>query len=252
MNSFPPKQIVEVQGKKIQYVTSGKGTPAIILVNGGGGPIEGWYRVYTELEQMSTVVAYNRSGIGGSDRPTTPQTGAVIVSMLRALLHEIKIAPPYVLVGHSLGGLYVNLFARQFPHEIAAVVFLDAAAPGDEVLQQEPQTPLQKLFNLLMAPLNLIFRKDPNDEVAFVPDTVEQIRNAVPFPAIPVTVVSGGNQSLPPKVQQIRHENQKTLSAISPHGKQIIAAKSGHFPQFTEPEFVVQVIRDVFEQVQGV
>lgn len=254
MKSLPPRQTAQIQGCTLEYITSGSGSPAIVLVNGAGGPLEGWYRVYAELAAISTVFAYNRPGIGGSDRPNSPQTGDVIVTILRELLMTIGIVPPYILVGHSLGGLYVNLFARRFPGEVAGVVLLDAAAPGDEILQHTYQTTLQRGLNAVIGLFDPIFGRDKNREVAFVSETVNQLNNAGPFPDVPLIVVSGGKPISPvfmsAKALQIRRENQMALSALSRYGEQMIAARSGHFPQFSEPERVVRAIQQVHERAK--
>jgi pimeloyl-ACP methyl ester carboxylesterase len=254
MKALPAKQKVQIQGSTMEYITSGSGLPVIVLVNGAGGPVEGWYKVYSELEALSTVFAYNRLGIGGSDRPNSPQTGDVIVSDLRDLLVVADLQPAYVLVGHSLGGFYVNLFARQFPDEVAGVVMLDAAAPGDEILQHEYQTKLQTILNKFFGLFDAIFSKDENGEVNFVPETIAQINSAGPFPDIPLVVVSGGKR--PPALLmsteafEHRAKNQKSLVALSQYGEQVIASKSGHFPQFAEPELVVKVIRQILDSVR--
>lgn len=252
MKTIPHKQKAQIQGAALEYVLSGSGAPPIILINGAGGPVEGWYRVYAELETFSTVFAYNRPGIGGSDRPNSPQSGDVILATLRELLSAVGLNPPYLLVGHSLGGLYVNLYARRFPHEVAGVIFLDAAAPGDEVLQDNYQTPLQNILNKISG----LFKpgKHTHAEVQFVHQTVEQIGNAEPFPDIPLMVISGGKGLSPllvtEKARQVRAENQTALATLSPYGEQIIAAQSGHFPQFTEPELIINAVRQMLERLQ--
>jgi pimeloyl-ACP methyl ester carboxylesterase len=114
-----PKTKIHTPSGKLEYAQSGKEGPAVVLINGGSGPIEGWYKTFHEISEETTVVAYNRLGVGGSDKPSTPQHGDAIVATLRQLLQVVNIHPPYILVGHSLGGLYANLFARQYPNEIA-------------------------------------------------------------------------------------------------------------------------------------
>ena len=64
MKALPQKQKISIRGASLEYVTSGTGSPAIVLVNGSGGPIEGWYKVYAQLKELGTVFAYNRFGIG--------------------------------------------------------------------------------------------------------------------------------------------------------------------------------------------
>ncbi len=138
MQMMPKLAKAAVGGSTLEYAVSGSGKPVIVLVNGAGGPIEGWYKIYAKLEKLGTVFAYNRLGLGGSSKPAEPQTGIVVVETLHTLLNIVGLQPPYVLVGHSLGGLYVNLFARQYPQEVAGAVLLDATAPDDvRMLPQE-------------------------------------------------------------------------------------------------------------------
>lgn len=249
MEALPRKQQARVQGHDLEYVASGAGRPVIVFVNGAGGPVEGWHKVYPAVARLGTAFAYNRLGVGGSDRPHTPQTGDAIVATLRELLAAVGLPPPYVVVGHSLGGLYTNLFARRYPNDVAGVVLLDAAAPGDEVLQREQQSLLQRMSTRVFGVIDTMFRKDPYGEVAFVSETVRQVAAAGPFPDVPLLVVSGGKR-LPSWLMtdaafRVRAKNQQSLSAMSPRSKQMIAARSGHFPQFTEPALVIQAIREV-------
>jgi pimeloyl-ACP methyl ester carboxylesterase len=249
MYALPAKQLVQIGNRQLEYMLSGTGQPTIVLLNGSGGAVEGWHKLYPAIERLGTVLAYNRLGIGRSDRPATPQTGEAIIATLRDLLGALDLAPPYILVGHSLGGLYANLFARRFPTEVAGVVFLDAAAPGDEMLQHQHQTPVQRATKRVFGLVDKIIPANPNSEVACVPETVRQIAAAGPFPAVPLVVVTAGKH--PPSLLMsaeavaMRAANQRTLCALSPHGKQMIAANSGHFPQFTEPSVVVDAIRTV-------
>lgn len=233
-----------VNRQSLEYSISGTGSPTIVLLNGAGGPIEGWYKVLPELETLGTVLAYNRPGVAGSARPTQPQTGDVIITTLRELLAHTGLRPPYVLVGHSLGGLYANLFARLFPAEIRAVVLLDATAPDDVRFLSKESGFIQRA---LQAVINGIFPKDANHETNYLDQTLEHIDQAGPFPAIPLMIVTGGKPSwlMSQKVRQIRARNQTALVAMSPHGQQVIAPNSGHFPQFSEPEVVIQAIRDI-------
>lgn len=246
MRSMPKLLKATINSKTLEYTISGSGRPTIVLVNGSGGPIEGWYKVFAGLEMLGTVFAYNRLGMGGSDKPTEPQTGSRIVTTLHQLLSDVGLPPPYVLVGHSLGGLYVNLFARMFPEDVAGVALLDATAPEDVLQLPQENNGFQRLTQSI---LNLIFGKDIYGETAHLDQTVSEIQKAAPFPNIPLMVVSGGNPSrmTPDKVRHIRSRNQQLLTALSPQGRQVIAVESGHFPQFTEPTIVIQAIRDIVE-----
>lgn len=242
MNQIPKMQTVQVDGAVLEYVYSGQRRPHIVLINGAGGPIEGWYKVFGALEQLGTVLAYNRPGIGGSSKPTQPQSGVVVVETLRSLLRAVGLQPPYVLVGHSLGGLFANLFARMYPQEVSSVVLLEATAPEDIGVLEGLQSPFQRL---LQRAIDGIFRKNPFDETVQVAQTVQQIQAAGSFPDIPLAVVTGRKLRMPPKALKHRLGNQSGLVALSSQGNQIWADTSGHFPQFTQPDLVIQAIQAV-------
>ena len=184
------KHVATIDGVAVEYAVAGNGTPAIVLLNGAGGSLEGWFRVFGPLEAVSTVVAYNRLGIGRSSRPAVPQTGDVVVRMLHALLETLGLRPPHILVGHSLGGLFINLFARMYPDQVAAVVFLEAAAPEDSTLADEHGTGFQRFAQRVV---DAVFGRDWLGEAACVPTTVGMIARAGTFPPVPVVVVSGGD-----------------------------------------------------------
>jgi pimeloyl-ACP methyl ester carboxylesterase len=250
MKPMAPKQQARINGQTFEYVIAGQGAPLIVLINGAGGPIEGWFRVMEPLSALGTVFAYNRPGTGGSGKPAVAQTGEVIVESLRALLRQANLSPPYLLVGHSLGGLAVNLFARTFPDEVSGVVLLDATAPEDVSVMARHQSGFQRFAQRT---LDTLFGKDELGETEHVSHTVGLIQRAGPFPDVPLAVVTGGKPAMtwatPAQALAARAEHQRGLAALSPQGKQIIASRSGHFPQLTEPEVVVEAVRFVTERL---
>ncbi|MEW6648691.1 MAG: alpha/beta hydrolase [Chloroflexota bacterium] len=249
MKTLPKTKIISVEGNVVEYVATGSGSPVIVLINGAGGPIHGWQPVFAELAKLTSVFAYNRAGIGRSSKPTSPQTGLVLVETLRASLLKTGLAPPFILVGHSLGGLIVNLFVRTYPHEVAGAVFLDATAPEDVATMAAYESRPQRILKQL---LDLVFGKATYDEAMYVQQTVALIEQSPAFPDIPVVVVSGGKPALtwltPAPALAARAENQRRLACLSPRGKQIIAKKSGHFPQFSEPAVVIEAVRNILRR----
>jgi pimeloyl-ACP methyl ester carboxylesterase len=249
MGVLPPAKRISVQGRDLEYMVSGEGQPVIVLLNGAGVGLDAWSKLYPTIEHLGTVFAYSRLGDGRSDRPTEQQTGEVIVATLRALVAELRLPPPYVLVGHSLGGLYANLYARLFPNEVAGIVFLEASAPPDVVSIEAYQGAFQRRLERTMIALYRLFGKDPRRQQEEARETARQIATAGTFPDVPVVVVSGAMR--PPSLLmssaafQFRAANQRELCALSPRSKQVIAAGSSHFPQLTEPEVVLQAIREV-------
>ncbi|MBW7475801.1 alpha/beta hydrolase [Paenibacillus oenotherae] len=251
MKPIPKKKVLTTSGS-IEYAQAGEGFPAVILINGGNGPIEGWYKVFHELAAETTVLAYNRLGVGGSDKPSSPQHGDQIVSSLRQLLQGVGLRPPYILVGHSLGGLYANLFARQYPDEIAGVVLLDSSHPQD-LLINDTQNAFIRGINRILRMFDSLSSHRKWNEVQFVEETAKQIRLAGPFPHVPLFVVSGGKKPpmMPEHAFQIRKANQKDLVKLSNQGRHILASRSGHFPQMSEPEIVLQAVQACLNEVRS-
>ena len=245
MKSVPPKLRAKIDSNIFEYITAGNGLPTIVLVNGSGGPIDGWYKIFDSLAELGTVFAYNRLGVGGSSKPGVPQTGDVMVSALRALLLQTNLPPPYLLVGHSLGGLIVNLFARSFPGEVLGVVLVDATAPEDISVMAEYQSAFQRFAQKA---IDTVLGKNEFSETEHVARAVDLFDRAGPFPAIPLIVVTGGKPAMswatPAPALAARAEHQRWLADLSPKGRQIVARQSGHFPQFTEPSVVLDAVRE--------
>ncbi|MDC6168846.1 alpha/beta fold hydrolase [Paucibacter sp. XJ19-41] len=248
MKHLPSKQELTIAGQRLCYTLAGEGEgPVIVLINGSGGPLEAWYKLYPQIAQLgSRVLAYDRPGVGGSAKPTTPQTGAAAVALLRGLLGALALPGPYLLLGHSFGGLHANLFARLHPEEVMGVVLLEATAPADVGSMREHQTAAQRAVNRL---LNLFSRPDPNDEVSQERQTVAQIAAAPPFPAVPLRVITGA-KTLPgwmtsAAALDLRRRHQQGLLALSPQGVQLLAERSGHFPQMSEPALVIEAVAQV-------
>lgn len=248
MYQFPATHQVQVADEIMEYSAAGRGPGTVVLVNGAGGPIEGWYKVYEPLSGLARVFAYNRPGVGRSSKPSRPQTALHMVNSLRNLLLVVDLPPPYLLVGHSLGGLIVNLFARLHPEEVSAAVFIEASTPEDVVVLHRHNTALQRLLAGVvakMAPPN------PNAETEQVTTSVAQIQEAPDFPPIPVTVISGAKHPMAWATADaaiaLRAQHQRELAHLSPLGKQVIASGSGHFPQFSEPQLVVAEIEQAIK-----
>ncbi|MFC4099785.1 alpha/beta fold hydrolase [Paenibacillus xanthanilyticus] len=242
------KSKLQTSAGTIEYALSGEGSPAVILINGGSGPIEGWMRTFHEMAGQTRTLAYNRLGVGGSAKPDRPQDGQTIVSTLRELLQKLGISPPYVLVGHSLGGLYANLFARLHPEEIVGVVLLEASHPEDLVINQT-QGAVVKGLNRVLGMFDRFFPERQWSETHFVDETAKQIAAAGPFPDVPLIVLSGGKRPpmMPEAAYAIRQRNQLDYARMNSHGQQRIAFGSGHFPQMTEPEAVRKAVADCVE-----
>jgi pimeloyl-ACP methyl ester carboxylesterase len=118
--------VVQFEGRDVEVVDAGVGPTTVVFEAGLGDDWHHWNAVASDVSEDTRVFAYSRPGYGESDETDTPRDPAHIVEDLRDLLVSQDIAPPYVLVGHSNGGTYMELFARSYPEETAGLVLVDS------------------------------------------------------------------------------------------------------------------------------
>jgi pimeloyl-ACP methyl ester carboxylesterase len=127
----------EFKNVRLNLDCSGSGTgPTVILDSGGGVPAFGWKFVQADVAKFAHVCSYDRAGYGWSSPGPKPRTSMQVVKELHALLAAAGEKPPYVLVGHSLGGYNIRVYAGQYPAEVAAMVLVDAS--HEDQLQRMP------------------------------------------------------------------------------------------------------------------
>ena len=125
-----PGRLFDVGGHKLHINCAGSGTPTVILAAGLGVPaatMSGWIK--PGLAPTTQVCVYDRAGRGRSELADSPQDGIAIATDLHTLLGEAGIEGPYVLAGHSSGGVYVQVFAARYPDDVAGIVLLDSQPP---------------------------------------------------------------------------------------------------------------------------
>lgn len=249
------KQVSNVDAK-LEYLRAGEGQPTIVFLSGYGADIDAsWSKILPEAKNISTAFAYNRYNYGNSDRADVPQTGEKVIASLRSLLKERRLAPPYVLVAHSLGGMYAQLFAREYPMEVSGVVLIDSSHPDQEEMRSAREGAARRAIGHMTYWFDSVTHPVRHSEIASFSETAKQIKAAMPFPDIPLIVISARKEPswwvASDESVQIFRENQQRLVGLSPQGRQIVARKSGHFIQNDEPEIVLQAIREVVNQVRG-
>ena len=131
----PPGELFDVGDHQLHLYCMGNGSPTVILEAGLGENSLGWHLVQTEASQTTRVCAYDRAGLGWSEGVKKPLSSAEIAQDLHTLLAKAQIEPPYVLVGHSAGGVHVRSFAHLYPDEVIGMVLVDSS--------HEQQTPRQ-------------------------------------------------------------------------------------------------------------
>src|SRR5256885_2868437 len=127
-----PGQRIDVGGFKMHIHCTGQGSPTVILESGLGDTYVSWHKVQPQIAKFARVCSYDRAGLGFSDPSSQPRTSKVMAEELHALLTAANVAPPYVLVGHSMGGFNVRLFASLYRSEVVGIVLADSSHPDQE------------------------------------------------------------------------------------------------------------------------
>ncbi len=129
----PTGRLIDVGGFRLHIHCTGKGSPSIVLDAALGGSSLSWSLVQPELATLSRACSYDRAGFGWSDSGPMPRTAGRIADELRTLLERAGVPPPFLLVGHSFGGLVALIFAHRFRSETAGMVLVDPAHAEDWV-----------------------------------------------------------------------------------------------------------------------
>jgi pimeloyl-ACP methyl ester carboxylesterase len=251
------EKLVDIGGRRLYIKCSGethRDMPVVVMDAGMVSTSEVWSLVQPKVAQFTRICSYDRAGLGKSDRAPQTHTSEDIVNDLHNLLAKAGISPPYVLVGHSFGGMNVRLYASQYPKEVVGLVLVDSTHE-DEIDRMAALLPPEKLKKakpedlVIQGPEDIDFNK-----------SIAQVRAANWHGDIPLFVLTRGSAtfnpndyatpSLAPKFEQIRLELQKELVRRSSRGKQIMAEKSGHNIHRDQPELVIEAIRQAVEEAK--
>jgi pimeloyl-ACP methyl ester carboxylesterase len=227
---------VDVGGYQIYARIFGKSKPFVIFDAGSGDDSTAWNAVAPEVSKFARVVIYDRAGLGRSDaRPgNDPISSQDSVETLKALLKVENIKPPYILVGHSRGGLNMQLFAQKYPKEVAGIVLIDSVSRNQS--SHDPAPPKTSNY----------YR-----EAITFDESREQVKKAGAFPAVPLIVLTATKQHGDPNRELLWRKWQQEITQLSPQGKQIFAWNSGHYIQKQQPELVIDAIYTVIQNMSS-
>jgi pimeloyl-ACP methyl ester carboxylesterase len=254
-----PGDKVDVGGYQLYLYCTGTGSRTVILEAGLEGDDISWKQVQPEVAQFTRVCSYDRAGLAHSDYGPTPRDAEMSATDLHTLLTKADIAPPYVLVGHSFGGLLIRRFASDYPEEVDGLIFVDSLHEDwwEEALALLPP-PGPNDSGRLASFRNYLTDgwRDPssNFEAMDIPAVVEQVRETGDFGDLPIMVMTAGkftvlNPGLPPDLEtalaELFHDLQGRLAELSTVGSQVVVEDSGHNMPRENPQAVVDAIRDM-------
>ncbi|MGH7717909.1 MAG: alpha/beta fold hydrolase [Steroidobacteraceae bacterium] len=263
--------LVDVGGHRLNVQVTGTskpGVPTVVFEGGLGSPLAAWNGVHLTIADSVRTIAYERAGIGASEPASGARPFKGMVAELHALLEKVGAAPPYVLVGHSLGGALINLFAATFPREVAGLVHID---PTDFTQTEADLTALWEILGvqgldsgrklsaqmMTRAPAAVQAERREYDRVER--GGFAEFRAAGVAPDVPIVVLLGTKAdpappgiALPANYDRFwraasdqRMDHFSRLAARASRGTLVITSKSGHFIHVSEPELAVWAIRRV-------
>ena len=252
--------LLSANGQRLYYECAGRGSPTVVLEAGLGGDHRAWAAVAPELARTTRTCAYDRAGLGFSAPDGSHRTGREQVDDLHALLAAARIAPPYVLVGHSYGGLLAHEFAAAHPADVAGLILVDASHPAQARRFLEALGPPRPGENPVRSRLRAFLREEPqNPEGLDMRATFAQAQKAGPIGNKPLVVITAGlenDPSLEPSLKRTLDRTwlslQHELSRLSTDSIHVIAVRSHHnvMSFADQPELVVDAVRAVVQSAR--
>jgi pimeloyl-ACP methyl ester carboxylesterase len=251
----PPGEMVDVGAHSLHINCVGRGSPTVILEAANLGMSAHWVRVQQQLAQTTRVCAYDRAGMGWSEPGPEPRGASQISSELHTLLNGTDTEDPYVLVGHSYGGLYARMYAARYSEEVAGVVLVDSSHPEQFTRSTQGRAMYENtrrmgaviswLARLGVIRLTNFYPAHPDlpsqqheqieafnsstqqvvttvEEFRATPETNAQVRSAGSLGDKPLAVISAGGQSTD------WLEMQDELAALSPNRNHRVVAGATH------------------------
>ena len=237
--------LVEAGARKMFLNCTGNAHgPTVILEAGTGDSSEVWSAVQKQVEQFARVCSYDRLGLGKSDKLPAEHTADQIVDDLHQLLQAAHLPAPYVMVGHSVGGIYVRKYAALNPAEVVGIVFVDSA-------HEEQFARVSQISPEWAKRIHDKFPVDEQRSHGFLPEN-QPLAWHFDKPLIVLeheqAPPSADSDPMAKQSEAVFHILQKDLAGRSKVGQLREAKKSSHYIQRDEPELVTQAIKDVIRE----
>jgi pimeloyl-ACP methyl ester carboxylesterase len=278
--AYPPAgRLVDVGGYKLHLDCRGNGSPTIVMDSGLGGSSLDWSLVQPELARTTQVCTYDRAGMGWSDAGPEPRSPAHLAEELHVLLQNGGVPGPYVLVGHSLAGKNIRMFASVHPADVAGMVLVDARSEVVEATadmrafttaleEQAAQFSFARRFGIArlfgaaiidmplvppaLATQMALFQTTP---AAIVETTQEGLNRTADdetlasanLGSLPLIVIAAGENMGTPDWAAA----QNAMANLSTNGQLIVAEGSGHAVHLDEPAIVIDAVGHLVDEIRS-
>jgi pimeloyl-ACP methyl ester carboxylesterase len=223
----------------------GDGIRTVILESGLGDTLEVWKDIQPRIaDHCARTLAYTRAGYLGSDPAQDgARDSATIVAELRAELKKRNIEPPYVLVGHSLGGLYMQYFARNFPNDVVGLVLVDSTHWNQHMQMDTSANTAYIRGREVTLFMPWIMRRELKDSIP----AGAQVHDSPPAATLPTIVLSStiGPKGETPEAHAVATRMQDEIAADFPGAQHMRVEGAGHYIQRDRPEVVIDAAREL-------
>lgn len=224
---------VDIGGYSIGVHCEGEGSPTVILESGRGGNSGAWRQVQPSVAEVTRVCSYDRAGLANSeDRPDRYIDGGYVIDELERMLSELGLEPPYVFAGHSVGGIYISLYAARHPDEVVGMVFVDPTHE-DQFARFDAEYQVAHFGN------------EGGDHIDYGP-VVDELNVAPDYGDDPIVALDAGKIENP-----IWLELRRDIAQRSTNSMLIVADKSWHSIHKFQPDVVIRAIELVVESARS-
>src|ERR1700728_392839 len=240
----------DVGGYRLHAVLAGQGKPAVVFESGMGDGTDSWDKVQPEISKVTRTLSYDRPGLGKSDKAPQLHDLNQSADELHVLLQKSRVSPPYILVGHSMGGLIVRVFAYRYPSETAGMVLVDPSGENfddrlhSKLTLQQWQAYLEakkEHFAIPVMHMDMYGMTSGSEAAA-----------AVPLPSVPKILLSASKlDDVPADRKTFREaavELPKEWVQKTPDAELVAVPTSEHYIQIVAPEIVIAAIKKVLAE----
>ena len=277
---YSQQRFIDIDGAKIWVNTVGteereKGEPLIVFESGHGTPMGNWDRVLADSLSLGPIITYDRPGVGESTPISEMPTIKNVADRLVKILEYLELEPPYLLVGHSLGGVYVRGFSVYYPEKLAGLVIID---PGDFTETKQNKREYYEVLgwseDRIDQELDALHKKDIQRD-SDIPGALQRERQVLrelrvndfreirksQLPNIPVHILAGGRFDMPQHMRSEEYDNEALFRSKMKHrvarwtdviqsverGMLMYSGDAGHFVHWDDPELAISSIKIVLK-----
>jgi pimeloyl-ACP methyl ester carboxylesterase len=234
---------VVVDGHKMHYHVSGSGSPTVVFEGGVSDNLNSWNPVFSDVAKFTRAVSYDRMGLGTSEASSVDRSFKQMATELHSLLKNAQLPPPYILVGHSMGGPLIRAFAHLYKNEISGMLFIDCGTEFDN--NGYTKDTLKKYL-----PPESVSKKSTPQEAEFyllrtevLSDYVE-MKSFDALPDVPIRVFVG-QKNIYPQIANNRMEWYTKVVSNQAESSLTVLPTSSHYIHRDYPGLVVAAIHEL-------